>query len=185
MALPRRMKMLIRPVLIIVASASLTRLSVCAADAERRYGLRTRRCAVAPSGDGHGFTRPGLPRSCTVVHHALRHGATRCNSATCCNPVSSRAPLYPTRCARRNAVRCCMFASCCRLPMRIGTWPRCAAPPPWHRPHEPRRVAACNAVLRCCAPCCTVLYCVANKVHHVATSRAAWRNVARTPVLAR
>ena len=34
-ALPRRMKMLIRPVLIIVASASLTRMSVCATDAER------------------------------------------------------------------------------------------------------------------------------------------------------
>ena len=150
---------------------------------------------VAPIGDSHVLARNGLPpvlhrctprvaprrntlqqcsplqhgsRPCTGVHDALRHGAIRCNSA-----------------ARCNAVRCCMFVRSCRLPMRIGTRPRCAAPT------AIAHAACCSShtMLQRAAPRCDAVYRAAlrcNIVHHVATRcnvvqrGAPWRNVAQT-----
>ncbi len=76
-------------------------------------------------------------QSYTVVYDALRHGATRCNSA-----------------ARCNAVRCCMFARRCGSASGHGALPH------RHRTHDmllKPRAAACSAALRCCEPCCIAL----------------------------
>ncbi len=125
--------------------------------------MRTRHCTVATRRDGHVSARNGLPRSCTVVHHALRHGATRCNRATRCNsaarcdPLPGRAPLYTTRCATAQHVATAqpVATRCAVACLRAVTGCRCGSTPS----HGALPTAIAHAA-RC---------------KHV----AAWRNVAR------
>jgi hypothetical protein len=96
--------------------------------------LRPRRMKM-PSGRST-FSRNGMSRSrsssCIGVHHALRRGAARCAAA--CTMLQHRdgsrhctvhdvgfATGQHVDCAARcNAVRRCMRACCCRLPIWIG-----------------------------------------------------------------
>ena len=146
---------------------------VCAADAERRYGLRTRRCAVAPSGDGHGFSRPGLPRSlhrCTprvapgrntlqqcnmlqpgflVVHRCTGRVATRRNTRQQCNMLQHGALFHV--CALLQAADADRRLATVRCPTAIAHAARRTS-----RAELQRATPGCDAADRA-APCCIAL----------------------------
>jgi hypothetical protein len=118
-------------------------------------------------------------RFAPVLHSSTRRVAprhSRCNSATCCNTFPVLLSCTRRVAPRRNtlqhvatvqpvATRCAV--ACLRAVADADRHPATLRCPYRHRtrrtPHEPRRVTACSAALRCCAPCCTVLNCVATQ----------------------